>query len=150
MGWSQHYGGLAVNLLLRTFTPTYIGMREVNPIIIIIAWTPHYSTTTIFEESALCSHNECLVALLSIAGWHGNQLIALLATPRWHGNQLIANLANLKQEGYFGTTALAIPQRILEWTSLGWKRFADPWNSGNPGAGPPLGPDSQTPGIITL
>ena len=30
------------------------------------------------------------------------------------------------KEGYFGNTALAIPQRILEWTSLGWKRFTDP------------------------
>ena len=49
------------------------------------------------------------------------------------------------KKGYFGNTALTIPQRKLEWTSLGWKSFADPWNSGNPGAGPLLGPDSQTP-----
>ena len=41
--------------------------------------------------------------------------------------QLIAGLSlPVIKGGYFGNTALAIPQRILEWTSLGWKRFMDP------------------------
>ena len=53
MGWSQHHGVLAVNSLPRTYTPTYIRPRKVNPIIIIIARAPHYSTTTIFNGICL-------------------------------------------------------------------------------------------------
>ena len=60
MRWSQYHGRLAVNSLSQIQALTYIRARKVKPIIIIIALAPHYSTTTIFGESSLCNHNECL------------------------------------------------------------------------------------------
>ena len=58
MWWSQYHGDLAVTSLPRAYTLTYKRPRKVTPIIWIIAWAPHYSTTTIFN--GICLVYSCI------------------------------------------------------------------------------------------